>query len=319
MKWCRANEVVKENVSGYVFFSYQSFVSASDNALAFVKAYYSKDAVTPVIHKVSDPGNENGTIKCIEYTDKFSITVTETSKARGYVLYAFDEGEEQVFDRHHLVEVFKQTTGTNDHSYETKDKTEKIYVLKTLNLNNEIVNKTVSVSTKDAIENQAPTISFNNFNTKEYYLLGEKVNISLKVTDDAEGELVVTMYHAIDGENFKNGEKLEASSNGEYQVSWEAFSISEEQQGRLKFVVSDGDKESEIITDYFYVYEKEPEKPSEPNVPDEPSVPDDPSEPIIPDEPGSEKESGCKKDLSMVLISIISLMSISILIWKKEK
>jgi hypothetical protein len=261
-------------------------------------------------------------IKCIEYTDKYSITITETPKAKGYALYAFDEGEEQVFDRQHLVEVFKQKTGSSDHSFETKDKTDKVYVLKTLNLNNEIVASTASISTKDSIENQAPTISFNGFETKEYYLLGEKVNISLKVTDDADGELTVTMYHAIDGENFKNGEKLKSSSDGEYQVVWEAFSISEEQQGRLKFVVSDGDKESEIITDYFYVYEKEPEKPSEPDVPvdpDEPSKPDEPSEPSVPDTPGDDSESGCKKDLSVVLISIISLMSISILIWKKEK
>ena len=339
MKWCRANEVVKANVAGYVFFSYQSFVSASDNALAFVKAYYSKDAVTPVIHKVSDPGTEAGTIKCIEYTDKYSITITETSKAKGYALYAFDEGEEQVFDRQHLVEVFKQKTGTSDHSFETKDKTDKIYVLKTLNLNNEVIEKTVTVSTKNSIENQAPTINFNGFETKEYYLLGEKVNITIKVTDDADGELTVTMYHAIDGENFKNGEKIEKSSNGEYQVTWEAFSISEEQQGRLKFVVSDGDKESEIITDYFFVYEKEPEKPTDPDLPkhEHTACPTcgkctskdcdgtdadkcaghTPSEPVEPNP--SDKDSGCKKDLNVVLISIISLMSISILIWKKEK
>lgn len=324
IKWCRANEVVKANVSGYVYFSYQSFISASDTALAFVRAYYGKGNVTPVIHEVSDPGNSAGSIKCIEYTDRFSITITETQKAKGYMLYAFDEGETQVFDNKHLVEVFRQTTGSAKHSYETADKTGKVFVLKTLNLNNEIVDDVKTISTSESIENQAPTISFDNFETKEYYLMGEVVEVTLKVTDDAEGELTVTMYHAIDGENFKNGEVLEEISKGVYLANWEAFSISEEEQGRLKFVVSDGDKETEIITDYFYVYEKAPaDDPVDPD-PVDPVDPDTPTDPVDPDpvdpvDPKPSEDSGCKKDLSVVLISIISLLSISILIWKKEK
>lgn len=324
IKWCRENEVVKANVSGYVYFSYQSFISASDTALAFVRAYYGKGNVTPVIHEVSDPGNSAGSIKCIEYTDRFSITITETQKAKGYMLYAFDEGETQVFDNKHLVEVFRQTTGSAKHSYETVDKTGKVFVLKTLNLNNEIVDDVKTISTSESIENQAPTISFDNFETKEYYLMGEVVEVTLKVTDDAEGELTVTMYHAIDGENFKNGEVLEEISKGVYLANWEAFSISDEEQGRLKFVVSDGDKETEVITDYFYVYEKAPADdpvdpdPSDPVDPDTPTDPVDP-DPVDPVEPTPSEDSGCKKDLSVVLISIISLLSISILIWKKEK
>ena len=41
-------------------------------------------------------------------------------------------------------------------------------------------------------------------------------------------------------------------------------------------------------------------------------------EPTIPDEPGKD-ESGCKKDLSTVLVSLISLSSLLILIKKREK
>ena len=335
MKWCKTTDVVKNNVSGYVYFSYQSFLKASSTALAFVKASdgFAKNAVTPVIHKVSDPGSDNGTIKCIEYTDRYSIKINEVEKAKGYLLYSFDKGEEQVFDRKHLVDVFKQRTGSYEHSYETTDKTEKVFVLKTLNLNNELVAKTEQISTLDSVENMAPTINFINFETKEYYLMGQLVDINLSVNDPENANVTVTMYHAIDGENFKSPEVLKVNVDGTYSVKWEAFSISEEQPGRLKFVVTDGDKTTELITDYFYVYEKEPThdkpeddptenpvEPSDPVIPDDPTEdPVEPSDPVIPDDPIDDEKTGCKKDLNIVLMSIISLATISLIIYKKEK
>ena len=77
---------------------------------------------------------------------------------------------------------------------------------------------------------------------------GEKVTISVNVTDDSGDDLDVTIYHALDGEKFKDAVKMTKGAGGVYSTVWEAFGISDEDNSRFKIVVSDGDKETEIYT-----------------------------------------------------------------------
>ncbi len=359
MKWVRTNPDVKANVSGYVFFSYQSFVKASHTALIFARQYFKNKAITPVSLPVENPGNDSGKLGCIELTDNYNITISETAKANGYLLYAFDKGEARVYDKDHLVGVYSQTTGTGLHSYTTLDKTEKEFVLKTLNLNNGIVTVDETISTTEATVNQAPVAEFKDFKVKEYYLMGEKVTISVNVTDDSGDDLDVTIYHALDGEKFKDAVKMTKGAGGVYSTVWEAFGISDEDNSRFKIVVSDGDKETEIYTDYFKVLEKAPIKEylvvfkdkdgnvlkeekvkagSSVQAPNAPTVEgyeftgwdkefDSVNEDLtitalykqIENNNQQSEKSGCKKDLALVVVSLISLSTMALMIFKKEK
>ena len=258
MKWVRTNPDVKANVSGYVFFSYQSLVKASHSSLIFVRQYFKNKAITPVSLPVANPGNETGKLNCVELTTNYSIAIQETKNAKGYLLYAYSPGEARVYDKDHLVGVYSQATGKGLHSYVTADKSEKEFVLVTLNLNNEIVAQKETISTKNATVNQAPTVSFGKYQMNEYYLMGEKVTVSVEVGDDSSDNLQVTMYHALDGEKFRDAVAMTQSEPGVYSYVWEAFGISEDDNARFKIVVSDGDKETEIYSDYFKVLEKAP-------------------------------------------------------------
>ena len=358
MKWVRTNPEVKANVSGYVFFSYQSFVKASHTALIFVRQYFKTKAITPVSLPVANPGNDSGALNCIELTNNYSITVKETAKANGYLLYAFNPGESRTYDKDHLVGVYSQTTGSGLHSYQTTDKTEKEFVLKTLNLNNEIVSTEANISTKTATVNQAPTASFAEALIKEYYLTGESVTISVNVSDDSSTNLDVTMYHALDGEKFKDAVTMTQTAPGVYSTTWEAFGISEEDNSRFKVVVSDGDKTSEIYSDYFKVLDKSPVitykvvfKGFDGSILKEEVVKagdaaNAPTAPVVEgyefkgwdiefDEVNSDltvyslysaieveekpEKSGCKKDLSILVVSLISLSMVGVLLNKREK
>lgn len=357
MKWVRSNSDVKANVSGYVFFSYQSFIKSSHSALIFVRQYFKNKAITPVSLPVDNPGNESAKLGCIELTNNYNITIKEVEKANGYLLYAFDKGETRVYDKDHLVGVYSQTTGDGLHSYQTTDKTEKEYVVKTLNLNNEVVSNDSTISTLDATVNAAPTAQFKDFKVKEYYLMGEKVTITVNVSDDSSSDLDVTIYHALDGEKFKDAVKMTKIDSGVYSTVWEAFGISDDDNSRFKIVVSDGDKQTEIYTDYFKVLEKAPiktytvtfkdkdgnilkeEKVTEGANATAPSVPtiegfeflawdrefDNITEDLVvtavyePVTVSDPNESGCKKDLALVVVSLITLATMSCLIFKREK
>lgn len=356
MKWVRQNPDVKANVSGYVFFSYQSFIKSSHSALIFVRQYFKNKAITPVSLPVENPGNESGKLGCIELTDKFNITINEVKKANGYLLYAFDKGEEHIFDKDHLVGVYSQTTGDGLHSYLTVDKTEKEFVVKTLNLNNEVVTTDSNISTNEATVNQAPVASFKDFKVNEYYLMGEKVTITVNVTDDSSSDLDVTIYHALDGEKFKDAVKMTKIGQGVYSTVWEAFGISEDDNSRFKIVVSDGDKTTEIYTDYFKVLEKAPIKEykvtfkdkdgnilkeevvkegSSATAPTAPTVDgytfkswdkafDNVTEDLVVMAVYEEinivaPKKGCQKDLALVVISLISLATTACMVFKKER
>ncbi|MBQ8292384.1 MAG: family 10 glycosylhydrolase [Bacilli bacterium] len=354
MKWVRSNPEVKENVSGYVFFSYQSFVRASHSSLIFVRQYFKNDAITPVSLPVDNPGNESGKLNCVELTNNYNITITEVSDAKGYLLYAFDKGEARVYDKNHLVGVYSQTTGDGLHSYATVDKTEKEFVLKTLNLNNEVVTTDATISTLDATVNQAPTVSLS-FEMPEYFLMGESVEIKVSATDDATTNLTVTMYHALDGETFRDAVEMTMVSPGVYSTTWEAFGLSEEDNSRFKIVVTDGDKTSEIITEYFKVYEKAPvkeytvvfkdkdgnilkeEKVTEGSSATAPSAPsvegyifekwstdfsnvteDLEVTAIYTAEAIVEPGNSCKKDFGMVVVGLIVMATMGVLVLKRE-
>lgn len=352
MKWVRSNPDVKANVSGYVFFSYQSFLKASYTSLIFVRQYFKKGAITPVTILEENPGNESGTLKCIELTNNYNVTINEVEKAHGYLLYAFDKGEAKIYDKTHLVGVYPQTTGDSLHTYVTADKTEKEFVLKTLNLNNEVVTQDVVLSTDNAVVNEAPTVAFKDFEVAEYYVMGDKVTISVVVKDDSTTDLTVTMYHATNGETFRDAVEMTLVSPGIYSTTWEAFGISEDDNARLKVVVSDGDKETELITDYFKVYEKAPTKQykvtfvdSDGNMLKEEMVKEGKSA-TAPEAPTKEgykftswdkafdvvtenititalyeknAEKGCKKDLMLIAVGLISLTSMGVLVLKKER
>lgn len=357
MKWVRSKPEVKENVSGYVFFSYQSFLRASHTSLIFVRQYFNKGAITPVSILDPNPGNESGVLNCIELTNNFNVTIQETPNANGYLLYAFDKGEIKVYDKAHLVGVYSQTTGDGLHTYVTDDKTEKEFVLKTLNLNNEIVSKDTTLSTTNAEVNQAPTVEFKDCEFAEYYVMGEQVTITVSTSDDSTTDLKVTMYHATNGENFKDAVEMPMVSPGVYSLTWEAFGISDEDNARLKIVVDDGDKKTEIISDYFKVYEKAPVKEykvtfvdAEGNILKEEKVKAG-SKATAPDAPTKEgyefvgwdqdysevrenltitalyeeiiknnnDEKGCKKDLMLVVVGLISLTTLGLLSFKKER
>ncbi len=357
MKWVRTNPEVKANVSGYVFFSYQSFIRSSYSSLIFVRQYFKNKAITPVSLRVDNPGNESGKINCIELTNKYNVAIKEVENAKGYLLYAFDKGEARVYDKEHLVAVFSQTTGNGLHSYETLDKSEKEFVLKTLNLNNEVVSVDANVSTDNASVNQAPVAEFKNFQIKEYYLMGEKVNISVNVSDDSSSNLKVTIYHALDGEKFKDAVEMTLSAPGVYSTVWEAFGLSDEDNSRFKIVVSDGDKETEIYTDYFKVLEKAPikeytvtfkdkdgnilkeEKVTEGASATAPNAPtiegytfldwdrefDNITEDLVvtavyePVIVTDPGKSGCKKDLAVLVVSLIGLATMAAVVFKREK
>jgi hypothetical protein len=148
-------------------------------------------------------------------------------------------------------------------------------------------------------------------------------------------------------------------AGGVYSTVWEAFGISDEDNSRFKIVVSDGDKETEIYTDYFKVLEKAPVKEylvvfkdKDGNVLKEEKVKagssvQAPEAPIVEgyEFTGWDKEfnsvtedltitalykqiennnqqsekSGCKKDLALVVVSLISLSTMALMIFKKEK
>ena len=142
---------------------------------------------------------------------------------------------------------------------------------------------------------------------------------------------------------------------GVYTMTWEAFGLSEEDNSRFKVVISDGDKETEIISDYFKVLEKAPieeytvvfkgmdgsilkeekvlkgDAATAPNAPviegfeflawdrEFDNITGDLIVTAVYEEVTSAPASGCKSDLALVVVSLISLTTMALVVFKKEK
>lgn len=248
IKYVHDRPELYKNVDGYVFWSYKSWaLQQQSGAFKLVKQYYKKPATTPV-HETVANSNANSLVNmtCRAITGAYEVSFNEIPEARGYALYAFVNGEEMVFDKGHLKTLFVQTTGSLKRTYQLATTDNVIFVLKTIDLNNNVSTEYTTFDSKNADVNRAPNpveVVFNNGEANALY--ESAINIRFALPSDPDGDdvtyQVLVSITGRDG-NYRYAPDSVQMVPGEYNATFIGFMEAEEVCVRV--TISDGMNET---------------------------------------------------------------------------
>jgi hypothetical protein len=276
--------------------------------------------------------------KLIESKDgTIRVSFDKVQNAKGYALYKVEKGAPVSFDVENRVDVFYEeygNGGTAIFKINEYDANSDYYLraVSTLNHLSSSATKVTSEKTPNSAPKEVDVVFNDNKDAKLYAKVKAFIPYS---TDDELDKLTYNIKVSVTGKDgrYYNVDKVDYVENG-INVEWEAYL--EGDDCVIKVEITDGDVTTVCYSNSIKIAEEgkvDPDLPKHEHTAcptcgkctskdcdgtdADKCAGHTPSEPVEPNP--SDKDSGCKKDLNVVLISIISLMSISILIWKKEK
>ena len=275
--------------------------------------------------------------KLVESKDgTIRVSFDKVQNAKGYALYKVEKGASLSFDVENKVDVFYEQYGNGGNAiFEIKEYDANYdYYLRAVSTHNHLSTSATKV-TSEKTPNSAPKAVDVVFNEGKDAKLYAKVKAFIPYSSDDElDKLTYTIKVSVTGQDgrYYNVDKIDYAEDG-INVEWEAYL--EGDDCVIKVEITDGDTTTVCYSNSIKIAEEGKEDPDLPKhehtacsecgkctskdcdgTAADKCAGHDPVEPSDPNP--SDKDSGCKKDVSMVIISLISLSSLLVLIRKRK-
>lgn len=309
--------ITKQNVSGFVLFSYRNLTSVNQYLSSANQTLYTtwKNGALHPVYKESSVNISMAdlNVKVYQIANKYVVKFNQLADANGYAMVAVKKTNDTGnLDNQIIAKVYNQTSTLKDLTYEipiTGTNINNFYLRVFDKNNNEVGFRKIDF--ENALENPGPTVTAE-YNNKIRYEVGQKINFKFDVESNSDLPLTVTLHISQDGEFYMEHYEINPNIEGLYEYDYSPF-----MEGIIyvKVTVTDTDKEVTLELGKFYCGIDLPNDDPDPIDPD-PINPDSVNPKPVEPEKKSCKNS-CKKS-SIVVLSIVSALSMLLIILKKK-
>ena len=248
--YLNSTEFLKQNVSGFVLFSYRNIVSSDPylvTACNNLKTYCLKGALHPTYGYNNSKITDEVEVEIYKTTSNYIIQFNEIENANGYVIYGIEKGTTDINFADPTIPIkqaINQTDGERLHIITvTQNSVANFdFVLRVYDVHNE-ADSHVIIKFDDATENPGPVLT-HNIDTEKIYNLGEKIEILIETSSAANLPVTAKLQVQVNDGNFMSNYTLLDNGDGTFSYSYVAI---KEGTVTFKFIINDGDMEKEIL------------------------------------------------------------------------